>query len=75
MSIFIDQSTRVLIQGVTGKEGSYWTKHMKEMGTRITAGVTPGKEIKQGRVVKLSCEAVKRDIKIIIESQYKTFPV
>ena len=44
MSIFIDQSTRVLIQGVTGKEGSYWTKHMKEMGTRITAGVTPGKE-------------------------------
>jgi len=44
MSIFIDTSTRVLIQGITGKEGSYWTKHMKEMGTKIVAGVTPGKE-------------------------------
>jgi succinyl-CoA synthetase alpha subunit len=44
MSIFIDKKTRVLIQGITGKEGSYWTKHMKSMGTRIVAGVTPGKE-------------------------------
>ncbi|MGC9312576.1 MAG: succinate--CoA ligase subunit alpha, partial [Sediminispirochaetaceae bacterium] len=42
MSIFIDTSTRVLIQGITGKEGSYWTKHMQEMGTKIIAGVTPG---------------------------------
>ena len=44
MSIFIDEKTRVLIQGITGSEGSYWTGHMKEMGTSITAGVTPGKE-------------------------------
>jgi len=44
MSIFIDENTRVIIQGITGKEGSFWTKHMKEMGTRIICGVTPGKE-------------------------------
>ena len=44
MSIFIDEKTRVIIQGITGKEGSYWTKHMKEMGTQIVCGVTPGKE-------------------------------
>ncbi|MFW6209247.1 MAG: CoA-binding protein, partial [Spirochaetota bacterium] len=44
MSIFIDRSTRVLIQGITGKEGAYWTKHMQAMGTTIVAGVTPGKE-------------------------------
>lgn len=44
MSIFIDKETRVLIQGITGKEGAYWTRHMKEMGSRIIAGVTPGKE-------------------------------
>lgn len=43
MSIYIDNSTKVLVQGITGKEGSYWTKHMKEMGTNIVAGVTPGK--------------------------------
>ena len=44
MSIFIDKNTRVLIQGITGKEGAYWTKHMQDMGTTIVAGVTPGKE-------------------------------
>ncbi len=44
MSIFIKKDTRVLIQGITGKEGSFWTNHMKGMGTSIVAGVTPGKE-------------------------------
>lgn len=44
MSIFIDETTRVLVQGVTGKEGSFWAKHMKEYGTNVVAGVTPGKE-------------------------------
>lgn len=43
MSIFIDGSTKVLIQGITGSEGSFWTKHMKDMGTDVVAGVTPGK--------------------------------
>jgi len=43
MSIFIDRETKVLVQGITGKEGSYWTKHMKDLGTNIVAGVTPGK--------------------------------
>lgn len=49
MSIYADRETRVIVQGITGKEGSYWTKHMKDMGTRIVAGVTPGKE---GQVVE-----------------------
>jgi succinyl-CoA synthetase alpha subunit len=44
MSIFIDQSTRVCVQGITGKEGSFWTKHMIELGTQVVCGVTPGKE-------------------------------
>ncbi len=44
MSIFIDASTRVLVQGITGNEGSFWTSHMIEMGTEVVAGVTPGKE-------------------------------
>jgi succinyl-CoA synthetase alpha subunit len=43
MSVFIDDRTRVLVQGITGSEGSYWTKHMKQMGTQVVAGVTPGK--------------------------------
>ncbi|NSW89685.1 MAG: succinate--CoA ligase subunit alpha [Firmicutes bacterium] len=44
MSVFIDKDTRVLVQGITGKEGSFWTKHMIELGTCVVAGVTPGKE-------------------------------
>ncbi len=43
MSIFIDDKTRVLVQGITGSEGSFWTKHMIEMGTNVVSGVTPGK--------------------------------
>jgi len=44
MSIFIDQHTKVLVQGITGSEGSFWTKHMIELGTQVICGVTPGKE-------------------------------
>lgn len=44
MSIFINETTSVLIQGITGKEGSYWTEHMIGLGTRVVAGVTPGRE-------------------------------
>ncbi|MDD4702370.1 MAG: CoA-binding protein [Desulfovibrio sp.] len=44
MSIFIDETTTVAVQGATGKEGSYWMQHMKDMGTKVVFGVTPGKE-------------------------------
>jgi succinyl-CoA synthetase alpha subunit len=43
MSVFIDKETRVLVQGITGSEGSYWTRHMIDLGTNVVAGVTPGK--------------------------------
>ena len=53
MSIFIDQNTKVCVQGITGKEGSFWTKHMIELGTQVVCGVTPGKEgqLVEGRPV------------------------
>src|SRR5687767_12589613 len=43
MSIFIDKKTRLLIQGITGRDGSFHAKQMMEYGTRVVAGVTPGK--------------------------------
>jgi succinyl-CoA synthetase alpha subunit len=43
VSIFIDQSTTVIVQGITGRDGSFHTKQMMEYGTRIVGGVTPGK--------------------------------
>lgn len=43
MSIWIDKSTRVIVQGITGDTAAYHTKLMIEYGTNIVAGVTPGK--------------------------------
>ncbi len=43
MSILIDQRTRLLVQGITGKEGEFHTQAMLAYGTNVVAGVTPGK--------------------------------
>ena len=41
--ILLDGETRVLVQGVTGREGSFHTQQMQEMGTAVVAGVSPGR--------------------------------
>jgi succinyl-CoA synthetase alpha subunit len=43
MSIFVNRDTRLLVQGITGRDGSFHAKQMLEYGTTIVAGVTPGK--------------------------------
>lgn len=43
MSIFVDRSSRIVIQGITGRDGSFHTRQMIAYGTRVVAGVTPGK--------------------------------
>lgn len=43
MSIFIDGGTRLVVQGITGRDGSFHTRQMIEYGTGVVAGVTPGK--------------------------------
>jgi succinyl-CoA synthetase alpha subunit len=43
MSILIDKKTRLVVQGITGGEGSFHTQQMIEYGTKVVAGVTPGK--------------------------------
>ncbi|MNK64917.1 Succinyl-CoA ligase [ADP-forming] subunit alpha [compost metagenome] len=43
MSIFINNDTRLLVQGITGREGSFHTSQMIEYGTQVVAGLTPGK--------------------------------
>ena len=42
MSILVDRDTRVLVQGITGREGSFHTEQMVEYGTNVVSGVTPG---------------------------------
>jgi succinyl-CoA synthetase alpha subunit len=43
VSIFIDKTTRLLIQGITGRDGSFHARQMIEYGTKVVGGVTPGK--------------------------------
>ncbi len=43
MSILLDKKTRVVVQGITGSEGTFHTMQMLEYGTKVVAGVTPGK--------------------------------
>lgn len=44
MAILLDKNTRILVQGITGRDGSFHTKQMVEYGTKVVAGVTPGKK-------------------------------
>jgi succinyl-CoA synthetase alpha subunit len=43
VSVFIDKNTRLLVQGITGRDGSFHTRQMIEYGTQVVGGVTPGK--------------------------------
>jgi succinyl-CoA synthetase alpha subunit len=43
MSILIDKNTKVVVQGITGRDGAFHTKQMLDYGTKVVAGVTPGK--------------------------------
>ncbi len=49
MSILLDKTTRLIVQGITGREGQFHTRNMKASGTNVVAGVTPGK---RGQVVE-----------------------
>lgn len=63
MSILIDENTKVVIQGITGTEGMFHTRQMVEYGTKIVAGVTPGKggQIVEGiPVFNTVADAVKK---------------
>ncbi len=64
MSIILDKDTKILVQGITGKESSFWTEKMLESGTNIVAGVTPGKggsEVNGVPVYDLVEEAVENE--------------
>ncbi len=63
MSILVNKSTRVVVQGITGKEGSFHATQCKAYGTQVVAGVTPGKagqEVEGIPVFNTVREAVKK---------------
>jgi succinyl-CoA synthetase alpha subunit len=59
MSILIDEDTQLLVQGITGREGSFHTRTMIEYGTKVVGGVTPGKGGQE-----LSFEAAGKTVKV-----------
>jgi succinyl-CoA synthetase alpha subunit len=64
MSILVDKNTRVVVQGITGKEGTFHTEQMLGYGTAVVAGVTPGKggrSVKGVPVVNSLHEAVEKE--------------
>ena len=72
MSIFIDKASRLVVQGITGRDGSFHTRQMLEYGTQVVAGVTPGKggQAFEGRVpvfntVADAVEATGADVSVI----------
>jgi succinyl-CoA synthetase alpha subunit len=63
MSILVNKNTRVVVQGITGKEGSFHATQCKAYGTQVVAGVTPGKagqEVEGIPVFNTVREAVKK---------------
>jgi len=63
MSIFVDNNTRLVVQGITGRDGSFHTTQMLKYGTKVVAGVTPGRggqEIEGVPVFNSVSEAVKK---------------
>ena len=73
MSIFINNDTRVIVQGITGNEGLFHTEQMVAYGTKVVAGVTPGKGgewVMQGKIpvfdsVKFAKEATGANTSVI----------
>ena len=63
MSIIVDEDSRVVIQGITGNEGRFHTAAMLRYGTKVVAGVTPGKggqEVEGVPVYNAVAEAVSK---------------
>jgi len=71
MSIFVDAATRVLVQGITGREGRFHAGQCREAGSRIVAGVTPGKGGQQidgvpvFNTVREACRIIGADASLI----------
>lgn len=72
MSVFVGRDTKLVVQGITGRDGSFHTRQMLEYGTAVVAGVTPGKggQTFEGRVpvfntVAEAVEATRADTSVI----------
>jgi succinyl-CoA synthetase alpha subunit len=72
MSVIVNENSRILVQGITGKEGSFHAKQMLDYGTKVVAGVTPGKggDMFEGKVpvfntVAEAVEATGADVSVI----------
>jgi succinyl-CoA synthetase alpha subunit len=59
MSIFVDKNTKVLVQGITGREGQFHTRQCVAYGTRVVAGVTPARAARTWTASRFSTRATE----------------
>jgi succinyl-CoA synthetase alpha subunit len=71
VSIFVDKNTKVVVQGITGRDGSFHTKQMIEYGTQVVAGVTPGKGGQKFEAVSPRGEAIMVPVFNTVEDAVK----
>lgn len=71
MSVFIDKNTKVMVQGITGSTALFHTKQMLDYGTKIVAGVTPGKG---GQVVEgVLFSTLLKKLKMKLGQRFQSF--
>ena len=73
MSILVDRSTRVVVQGITGREGTFHALRCKEYGTQVVGGVTPGKggSVHEGFTVWNTVDEAMRETGADMLTKYK----
>ena len=60
MAILLDKSTRLIVQGLTGKEGTFHAKQAAAYGTQVVGGVTPGKGGRRTKAGRCSTPSLTR---------------
>jgi succinyl-CoA synthetase alpha subunit len=60
MAVLVDKNTRLIVQGITGREGTFHAKGCAEYGTKVVGGVTPGKVGPRMRVGRSSIRLKRR---------------
>ena len=70
MGVYINKDTKVIVQGITGSTAAFHTKQMLEYGTKIVAGVTPGKGGEEKKVFRYIIQFLK-----LLQKQVRTLPL
>ena len=75
MSVLVGNETRLIIKGITGTEGSFHGRQIREYGTHLVGGVTPGKEARKHLKFLFLIQWLRPKLKQIVIHQSYSFPL